>query len=212
MPNKINDLTGKKFGRLSVVEQCGREKHKSILWRCQCECGKETIASNRSLIGGTVQSCGCLLKERQHEAVTKHGLYNTKLYKKWQSMKTRCGNPNASNYKDYGGRGIRVCDEWANNFEAFYEWAMSNGYKDGLTLDRIDVEGNYTPSNCRWATIEEQNNNQRKSRIITYNGKSQTIGEWAKETGLNYQTIWNRIDILLWSAEKALTTKTRKQA
>ena len=211
MPNKINNLTGKKFGKLLVLEQHGRNRNKSVLWLCRCDCGNETVASNGSLIGGTVQSCGCL-KQRQREAVTKHGLHNTKIYKKWQSMKTRCNNPNASNYKDYGGRGITVCDEWLNDFESFYRWAINNGYKEGLTLDRIDVDGDYTPSNCRWATIAEQNNNQRKSRIVTYNGKSQTIGEWAKETGLNYQTIRHRIDVQLWSAEKALTTRTRKQA
>ncbi len=209
MANRVKDLTGKKFGRLTVIEQCGRNKQGGVLWQCKCDCGNNHVASNGALCAGTVQSCGCLKEERQKESVTKHGLHQNPLYKKWQGMKTRCTNKKAANYHDYGGRGIKVCGEWEHDFLSFYKWAIANGYADGLTLDRIDVNGDYCPENCRWATIEEQNNNQRNSRVLTHNGKTQTVGQWAKETGLNYQTIRRRIDILHWSVEKALTTKTR---
>lgn len=207
MPNRVKDLTGEKFGRLTVLERCGKNKNGNVEWRCLCDCGKEKIVSGGKLTSGDVQSCGCLHKERQKIAVTKHGKYETKLYSKRQSMKTRCYNKKAANYCDYGARGITVCEEWKKDFYAFYDWAMSSGYKEGLTIDRIDVNGNYCPENCKWATIKEQNNNQRKSVKITYKGKTQSISQWAKETGIKYMTIYHRIHYQKWTVEKALTTK-----
>lgn len=211
MANKIRDLTGQRFGKLLVLEQHGRNSRKNVLWLCQCDCGNTHIVASPALLNGSTNSCGCLHKERQKAAVTKHGKWDTALYKKWQGMKTRCFNKKAANYGDYGGRGITVCEEWKNDFQAFYEWAMASGYAPGLSIDRIDVNGNYCPENCRWATIEVQNNNQRKSRKLTYNGKTQTIGQWAKETGINYQTIHKRIDIQHMSVEDALTIRPKKK-
>lgn len=122
----------------------------------------------------------------------RHGLANTKLYKSWQRMKVRCYNKNYSHYKDYGGRGIVVCDEWLHDVVSFYNWAIDNGYQEGLTLDRIDVNGNYEPGNCRWITNDEQQNNRRNNIKITYNGKTQTITQWANELGIKRDLIERR--------------------
>lgn len=142
----------------------------------------------------------------------KHGLNETRIYKTWVRMKVRCYNQNHDRYKNYGGRGITVCDEWKNDFKKFYEWAMKNGYSDDLTIDRIDVNGNYEPSNCRWITNKEQCNNRRNNHFITYNGKTQTVSEWAEEIGLDYNTLLVRINRLHWDIEKALTTPLRGRA
>lgn len=122
----------------------------------------------------------------------KHGKYNTRLYRIWSRMKTRCYNKKYEHFKHYGGRGIKVCDEWLNDFMSFYDWSMSNGYKDNLTIDRIDVNGNYEPSNCRWLTNEEQQNNKRRNIRLTYNGKTQTITQWARELGIKRELIERR--------------------
>lgn len=122
----------------------------------------------------------------------RHGLANTKLYKSWQRMKVRCYNKNYSHYKDYGGRGIVVFDEWLHDVVSFYNWAIDNGYQEGLTLDRIDVNGNYEPGNCRWITNDEQQNNRRNNIKITYNGKTQTITQWANELGIKRDLIERR--------------------
>lgn len=135
-----------------------------------------------------------------------HGGSGTRLYSIWIGMKRRCKNPNRQNYKHYGENGITVCDEWINNFQAFYDWSMVNGYSEDLTIDRIDVRGNYSPENCRWATKKDQANNRRSSHVLTYNGKTQTLRQWAEEYGVNYGTFVNRIDRNNWPIEKALTT------
>lgn len=122
----------------------------------------------------------------------KHGLWNTRIYRIWQRMKTRCYNKNFQHFKDYGGRGIKVCDEWLNDFMAFYKWAVDNGYNDNLTIDRIDVNGNYEPNNCRWLTNDEQQNNKRNNILLTYNGKTQTITQWANELGIKRSQIQYR--------------------
>lgn len=137
----------------------------------------------------------------------KHGKRNTRIYTIWKSMRQRCYNPNTNRYHLYGARGITVCEEWNKSFKAFYEWAMANGYADDLTIDRIDVNGNYEPSNCRWATYKEQANNTSKSTHITYNGETHTIAEWADIIGVKMQTLWARLNIYGWSVEDALTKK-----
>ena len=134
------------------------------------------------------------------------GEANPRLYNSWRAMKARCGNPNDKSYPYYGGRGISVCEEWAG-FQQFMEWAIVSGYHDGLTIDRIDVNGNYCPGNCRWATRMEQVNNARSNRHIEFNGETHTIGEWALITGINHFTLRNRLTYYGWSAERALTTK-----
>lgn len=137
---------------------------------------------------------------------TSHGMAGSRLYNVWQKMKSRCFNTRASNYKHYGGRGITVCEEWAQSFEAFRDWALANGYRDDLTIDREDNDGPYCPENCRWATMKQQSNNRRSNRGITFNGKTQTTRQWADELGIPYEVLRNRISHG-WSVEQALTTK-----
>ena len=139
----------------------------------------------------------------------KHGLSHTRLHRIWHSMYCRCYYPTTNGYQRYGGRGIKMCDEWIKNPQSFYDWAISNGYKKDLTLDRIDVNGNYEPSNCRWADIRTQANNKSNVRKYEYNGELHTMTEWSEIMNINYGALWERLNVLGWSIEKALTTPVR---
>lgn len=164
--SKINNLTGKKFGRLKVIKYYGSNKNGRALWLCECECGNTKIILGNSLLNKATLSCGCYNNEIVKSVNVKHNMSSSKLYKVWQGMKTRCYNKNFIYYKNYGGRGIKICDEWLDNFNTFYKWAINNGYKEGLTIDRINNDGIYEPSNCRWITRAEQNRNQRKNKRV----------------------------------------------
>ena len=200
MPNFI-DLTGQRFSAVVVLERAENSKRNEVMWRCRCDCGKEFITRARSLRSGEVTSCGCLGKEHavaaMKKANTKHGASPhrgyTKLYNTWLRMKGRCNRPTATSYKYYGGRGISVCEEWENDFAVFRDWALANGYKEGLSIDRIDVNGNYCPENCRWITMKEQQKNKRNVNPITWNGETHTIPEWAEITGIGYGVLYKRI-------------------
>lgn len=203
------DLTGKKFSRWTVLECAGHDKYGQSLWRCKCDCGNEALVTGYDLRGARSKSCGCLQREAASKSQKTHGESKTKLHSHWTAMKQRCLNKNSSCYYKYGGRGISVCDEWLD-YNNFMLWAISNGYKDGLTIDRINYNGNYEPSNCRWVDAKSQANNKRSNHWITYNGKTQTMMQWAEELGINYYVIRSRLNSYHWSVEKTFTTPVRK--
>jgi len=182
--SKLIDLTGKKFGKLTVLQRVENGKS-GAYWLCKCECGKTNVVSSCNLKNSAVKSCGCLS--------FKHGLRYTRLNRIWSGMIQRCYNKNANQYKNYGNRGIEVCQKWRNDFKAFYEWAMTSNYSDNLTIDRININGNYEPSNCRWVNAKQQANNRRNNVFITHNGKTQTIAEWENEFGFKPGVIGKRI-------------------
>ena len=213
MKSRFEDLTGRKFGRLTVIERAEDHiqpngKHQ-IQWLCKCDCGSEVIVRGSNLKNGNTKSCGCLQKEMtsvlnqlHNGSLSVRGLSRSKIYVAWCNMKQRCLNENNRQYKYYGGRGIKVCDEWLE-FEQFYCWAMVNGYNDTLTLDRVNVDGNYEPKNCRWVDMKTQQNNTRRNHQITYNGKTQTLAQWSEELNIKYQTLRDRIFRYRWSVERA---------
>jgi hypothetical protein len=189
MPRKVENVIGKRFGRLVVLEKLNTKSHGSTIHKCICDCGNIKNVPLSYLKSEHTRSCGCL----SLEAHTSHGLSRTRLYGIHQSMLKRCFSSNSFAYKDYGGRGITVCDEWKNDFQTFYNWAVNNGYSDELTIDRIDVNGNYEPSNCRWITKGEQSKNTRKNVYFTYNGETKIISDWVRELGIPLTTFRRRI-------------------
>lgn len=205
---KALDLVGKKFNRLLVVKKAGRKNYK-VMWECVCDCGNTTFVNTFYLINSKIRSCGCLHKEQLIERNTTHNQRHTKLYETWKKMRDRCNRPNATQYKDYGGRGIKVCEEWDKSFQAFYDWSYANGYDDNLTIDRIDNNKGYYPENCRWATYKEQMRNKRTNHIITYKNQSQCISQWCEELNLSYSAVTGRLR-RGWSVEKALSTPTNR--
>lgn len=216
MGKPIIDMTNKRFGRLTVISYTGKNINGNAIWLCKCDCGNVKEISRSCLIYGNTKSCGCLKKEVMRNLHKIHGLSQHKrLQWVYISMKQRCNNPNNKSYKNYGGRGIRVCAEWENSFESFFRWAIKNGYDEkqesgSQTLDRIDNNGDYEPSNCRFVDRRVQANNTRKNVYYTYRGKTLTIAEWAKEIGMKYITLHERIK-KGWSIEKALETPVRKR-
>ena len=161
---KLQDLNGAQFGRLTVTGRAENDKSGLVRWRCVCSCGKVVVARGQDLRRGRQVSCGCWRDENTTKRDTKHGHTGTRLHRIWKNMKSRCYNPRVASFKDYGARGIRICAEWVDDFEAFYTWAMTHGYRDDLTIDRIDVDSGYSPNNCRWATHAEQQQNKRKDK------------------------------------------------
>ena len=182
MRKLANDLTGKKFGKLEVIGVHDTGSRKTY-YVCQCDCGNIKVVRADALISGATKSCGCIKKEHDKINLTanhKHKMSGTRIYETWQDMKRRCYNKQNARYDRYGGRGITVCDEWLNNFQSFYDWAISNGYSDDLTIDRIDNDGNYEPSNCRWSTAKEQCNNRGSNINITIGNATKSLMCWCE--------------------------------
>ena len=222
---KLIDLSGERFGRLTVIEFVGLNRIRQALWKCKCDCGNEKVALAAHLKNGHTKSCGCFAYESHvahgkrfawcmSEANKKHLGVNDRLYTVWANMKTRCFNKNNEAYERYGGRGITICNEWLDYAE-FKKWALSSGYDETAgfhecTIDRIDNNKGYYPENCRWVSAREQSNNRGDFNILLeYGGETHNLAEWSKITGIEYAVLRNRIKNLHWDAERALTEKVR---
>lgn len=198
---KLKDLTGQKFGRLTVL-QTFRENGRTKV-KCICECGNIKIILADNLKRGKIKSCGCFHDEAARKNNITHGLRHTRLYAIFTGMKQRCFNKNCKAYIKYGGRGITICNEWLSDFMNFYNWAMANGYQEDLSIDRIDVNGNYEPSNCRWADNKIQSQNRTNALNFTHKGETHCLAEWANILKINKSMLFWRIKNG-WSFEKAI--------
>lgn len=209
---------GKKFGRLTVADiiRVKSEKQGSHWeWKCKCDCGRNITVVPNSIVKGKNRSCGCLSRERlveysksrEHKYKTSE---NKKLWWKYSTIKRRCYNKDFARYEDYGGRGIKMCDEWLQNFDNFVEWAYANGYKDGLTIERRDVNGDYCPENCTFITLEEQARNKRNTIWVTYNGERIQLKKLCERENVNYHMIKYRIKEMGWPIEKAISEPSSK--
>ena len=189
--SRLIDLTGMKFGRLTVLYRVGETGEAK--WHCICDCGKEIDVCGHFLRSGEQKSCGCYSRDMARERLTTHGQSKTKLYHVWHGMKQRCYYQKHISYQFYGALGIGVCDEWRNDYMKFYEWAMESGYEAGLSIDRIDDTKGYSPENCRWVTPTDQACNRRTNLVFEYNGKKQVLKQWANELGINYLSLYSKI-------------------
>ena len=193
-------MIGLRFGKLVVLEEAGQDKYTSRLYLCQCDCGERSVKAGWLMRRGSTTSCGCVQRSVLGDASRTHGARKTRAYSIWHNMKTRCDNPNSRYFKDYGGRGIKICDRW-RDFSAFLEDLGQP--PDGMTLDRIDNDRGYEPGNVRWASKKDQANNRRSSRVIEHGGERLTLQQWANRTGIKRATIAQRLD-RGWPAAKAL--------
>lgn len=217
MRKKYKDITGQKFGRLTVLEYVGNRHEltggsaRDAMFKCQCDCGKIIITGSYNMRSGNTSSCGCYNREINLKRITTHGESKTRLYRCWEAMIQRT-KPNVCKgyYKNYGSKGITVCDEW-RKYETFAAWARANGYRDDLTIDRIDASKGYYPDNCRWATYTEQNNHLSRNRYITIDGKTKTLAEWARHFNIPYSTVCSRIYSRHWDAERALKPPSKRK-
>ncbi|MGA5670096.1 hypothetical protein ACPCTG_32020 [Streptomyces pseudogriseolus] len=191
------DLEGQRFGRLLVLAEAGRLDGK-VAWLCQCDCGKTMRTRGTLLRSGQSKSCGCT--HGGHNAT--HRMTGTRMHRIWHNMLNRVTNPKAKGYKHYGGRGITVCERW-RKFENFYA-DMASTYRDGLSIDRIDSNGNYEPSNCRWVTMDEQARNKRSNVLLTFHGHTLVMSQWARKLGIPYSRLAYRVS-KGWPHERALT-------
>lgn len=210
MPNKQDpsEFLNKKFGDLLIIEEAGYHKRIRLV-KCKCICGVVKVIPLARIKNGNTVSCGCRIIRLTIERNTKHGLSKTKIYRVWEGMRERCEYEKHESYRHYGGRGISVCEEW-KDFMTFYNWATGNGYKDGLVLDRFpNVDGNYEPGNCRWATLIQQMRNMSTNRVIEYNGQKKCVAEWAEIFGLRAGLIYDRLNKLGWGIHKSLTTPVK---
>lgn len=198
------DITGIKFNFITPI-RCVGSAHKQRMWECRCDCGNVFVISASLIITGHTKSCGCWKRSLASKRLRTHGQTTTRLHRIWSGMKSRCNNPHVKDYSYYGGRGIKVCDEWLKSFESFRDWSNKNGYSDTLTLDRINTDKNYSPNNCRWVDRITQCRNKRANVNLTLYGITKTIVEWSEICSLDRHTIRHRLD-RGWSVEKTLTT------
>ena len=216
--HNYKDRTGQKYGRLLAIKYLYTNKRKKAVWLCKCECGKYIEVPSDNLAIGNTKSCGCLHSDMSKEKIKKI-IENQTKYKKphqkhiitvFNQIKTRCYNENCKAYKNYGGRGIKVCDKWLDNPNSFYEWSINNGYKKGLSIDRIDVNKDYEPNNCRWITNLEQQNNKRNNKYLEFNGEKHTYAEWSRIFNIPTATISDRVR-RGFTIEKILNTNYKKR-
>lgn len=203
------NLTGERYGRLVVQEKTTIRRSGQVVWLCRCDCGKYCKATTGDLRSGRHSSCGCYQKELVSKLMSTHGESKTRLYGIWCAMIKRCENKNGQGFENYGGRGISVCPEWRNDYVAFRDWSMLNGYSDNLSIDRIDVDGDYCPENCRWSDRYTQMNNTRRTRQFEYKSEVHTLREWSDITGISFTLLKGRLQ-RGWSFEKTLTTEKQK--
>ena len=192
---KPKDLTGRKFGRLTVIRMTDERRSRHVVWECLCDCGNRHFVPSNSLLSGKTKSCGCFMIESRGVSRITHHMSNEKIYAVWQKMRKRCYYKSDKNYKDYGGRGIVVCDDWNSDFKRFYDYVSQLPHfgELGYSLDRINNDGNYEPGNVRWATQTEQGRNRRNCITITANGETRTAIEWAELLGVHPNKIYYRI-------------------
>lgn len=206
--SKVKDITGVRFGRLVALRYLPSIKK----WECMCDCGNITYVLSQNLNSGHTKSCGCYKKEKNH------GLKGTRIYRIWLCMKTRCYNSNYEHFNRYGGRGIEVCKEWKNDFLAFYKWSIENGYSENLSIDRKDVNKGYSPDNCRWITMSDQQSNTSRNRYIVINGVKKTVTQWSITSGVKVETICSRLSkgesgiSLLRKADQKYNHKSKNEA
>lgn len=198
---------GTKFGKLTVIGINHKGNDRKYYYDCICDCGTHCVVRSNALTTGNTKSCGCLINESKN---IKHGLKNTRLYRIWSGMESRCYTKSNPAYDRYGGRGISMCQQWKKDFTAFYNWSMDNGYSKELSIDRINHNGNYEPSNCRWATPKEQNDNKRCNILITINGTILDLQQWCDKIGIKRSAVNTRVRMCGWTYEKALSTPVRK--
>lgn len=212
------NLVGNRYGRLIVIKETDRRitrgGHSVRYWECMCDCGNLTVASSNQLRSGNTKSCGCLRKDCVIKTFTTHNQSKSKLYRIWYEMKGRCLNKKDKAYKNYGDRGITVCDEWINSFSDFSYWATNNGYEQGLTIERIDNDGNYCPENCKWVPRSEQSKNRRSCHFITYSGQKKTLSDWARYLGVKRSILRYYIDKFdddIEGLEKVISMQRKKE-
>lgn len=201
--NALIDITGNKYGKLTVIRRAESAPKGITRWECKCDCGNVVIVRGGNLKNGAVKSCGCLISTNNKNRST-HGMSGSRLYQDWANIKSRCYNPKNPAYKRYGARGITMCCDWYNSFDAFAKWALSNGYKDNLTIERIDNDKGYSPDNCKWISKGEQAGNRGSNISISFNGETHNLSEWCKIYQKNYQLVYNRIHKYKWTFERAI--------
>jgi hypothetical protein len=195
------DLTGKQFERLFVIDRAGNNIDGRARWNCKCKCGTIITVLGKELRSGHTKSCGCYKRDKALITSTTHNMSHTRIFNIWSLMLSRCvGVKN----KNYGGRGISVCDKWLH-FDSFYKWSMNNGYSKNLSIDRIDNNGNYDPYNCRWTDRKTQANNTRRNHIISYGGETKTLAQWSDSLNIKYSILEARLNRYKWTIKRAFT-------